>query len=774
MPFDAMLQQAVDASGEVILLTDRQGMLTFVNRAFERLYGYTASEVVGKATPRILKSDRTDPAVYTALWEQLNRGEIVRTSFTNRTRDGRLIDVDATINAVHDEAGDIVGFVAVQRDVTQEHLATAALARNEARYRTLAEAAHDAIFILNAEQRFVYVNRAALDSAGATLSDMIGHTVVECFPPGTGPELERDIEGVRKTGVATYTEKAIQFPRGIRWVSTWLVPIPSAVGQPCDVMGISRDMTDRHEMAAALERQHHFLDAVIQASPVGIILVNESGWTCEMANAAVRAFAGDDLVPGARLADVWPSVAAQLVPLLERTMGSTTPQNLDIELQPAEGTRTGQATRRAVVTASRLQLPYHTGAAVLVMLTDVTERRQLEEQLLQAQKMEAIGRLAGGIAHDFNNLLTPILGYSELVMATLAQEDSRHEDLEEVCRAAHSASELTRRLLTFSRKQITEPVVLDLNQVLADVEKIVRRAIGEDVEVIMTCAADLGHIRGDRTQVEQIVMNLSVNARDAMPKGGTLTITTADKTLSDHEAGARRPIPPGQYVVLSVTDTGTGMTPDVQSHLFEPFFTTKEFGKGTGLGLSTVYGIMSQSGGYIAVRSTPGEGTTFLMYFPRVDAAVTPASRSDADLPEPFCRGDETILIVEDNAGLKRLAQRVLKDCGYTTLVAENAADALRVARALRAPLHLLLTDMVMPKTDGLTLARQITAERPDTRVLLMSGYSGDDIVRRGTLPAGVRLLQKPFTRGALTRTVREVLDAPVAPPIDSTVETPR
>jgi two-component system, cell cycle sensor histidine kinase and response regulator CckA len=760
-----MLQQAVDASAEVIFMTDLHGTLTFVNQAFEHVYGYTASDVVGKHSALLLKSDRTTLAEYCAIWERLKHGDVVRSSFSNKTRDGRLIDVEATLNAVHDDAGAFAGYMAIERDVTVDNMSSAALAKSEARYRALAEGAHDAIFIVGGDNRYEYANRTAAAGVGLTPAAVIGRTIADCFSPEVARRIEDEINGVRTGGVATYSEQPIAFAHGTHWMSTWLVPVPDAQGKPCDVMGIARDMTDRHQMAELLDRQRLLLEAVIQASPVGIVLVTANGWICEMANAAVRAFGGEALVTGASVADAWPGAAAALVPLLERAAASATPLSQDLHLPPA---RAGEVARHAVVTASRLELPHHPGAAVLLMLTDVTDRKQLEDQLLQAQKMEAIGRLAGGIAHDFNNLLTPIIGYSELVTSTLADDDPRRRDLDEISRAAHSASALTRRLLTFSRKQVTEPTVLDLNDVLTDVERIVRRAIGEDVEVTVSCAPGLGRIRADRTQLEQIVMNLGVNARDAMPVGGRLLITTTKKTLHHGEAGARRPIPAGEYIVLSVTDTGTGMTPEVQSHLFEPFFTTKEFGKGTGLGLSTVYGIVKQSDGHISVRSAPGQGTTFLVYFPCTDAPATPTAEAAAPIAPPAV-GHETVLIVEDNDGLRRLAQRILTDAGYTTLAAEDSDAAMRVAHEFHAPIHLLLTDVVMPKTDGLTLAHEMAAERPDTRVLLMSGYSGDDVKRRGVLPTGIKLLQKPFTRASLTRMVRQTLDGKTPLPASPT-----
>ncbi len=334
-PPSGMLQQAVDASSEVIFMTDLRGTFTFVNRAFERVYGYAASDVVGKHSALLLKSDRTTLADYCAIWERLKRGDAVRGSFLNKTRDGRLVDVEATLNAVHDDAGEFAGFMAIERDVTADIRAATALAKSEARYRALAEGAHDAIFILNGDNRYEYGNQSAAASVGLTPATMTGRTIAECFPPEVARGIEDEINGVRAGGVATYSEHPIAFPRGTRWMSTWLVPVPNAEGKPCDVMGIARDMTDRHEMGTLLERQRLLLDAVIQTSPVGIALVNSSGWTCEMTNAAVRAFGGASLVTGARLAEAWPGAAPALVPLLERAAASATPLSLDLDLHPA-------------------------------------------------------------------------------------------------------------------------------------------------------------------------------------------------------------------------------------------------------------------------------------------------------------------------------------------------------------------------------------------------------------------------------------------------------
>jgi two-component system cell cycle sensor histidine kinase/response regulator CckA len=397
-------------------------------------------------------------------------------------------------------------------------------------------------------------------------------------------------------------------------------------------MGIARDTTTQHELAEQLETQNLLLNSVINASPVGILLFDAASGTCDIANPAVGGLGAVGLTAGARLADGWPGAAAQLGPILGQAQQSKSLVQTDIDLPGA---------RRVTVIALRIQLPQR-GSRVLVMLTEVTERIQLQEQLLQAQKMEAIGRLAGGIAHDFNNLLTPILGYSELLLRTLEAGDPRREDVEEVCRAAKSAGALTRQLLTFSRKQISEPVVLNLNSVMDDLDKLLRRSIGEDIDVVQQHQSDLGSIRADRNQLEQVVMNLSVNARDAMPQGGTLTIATANRMLAEGGTGWKGRIPPGDYVVLSVTDVGTGIAPEVLSHLFEPFFTTKAFGEGTGLGLSTVYGIVAGSGGYIAVQTALGEGTVFNIYLPRVDVDAAPDAESPRRI-EALPTGDETI-----------------------------------------------------------------------------------------------------------------------------------
>lgn len=403
---------------------------------------------------------------------------------------------------------------------------------------------------------------------------------------------------------------------------------------------------------------------------------------------------------------------------------------------------------------------------LLALVRDITERKQserekqaLEEQLGQAVKMEAIGRLAGGIAHDFNNMLAIIQGYADLMLKSMSADDRHRADVESIRTASKRAAILTRQLLAFGRQQAVQPRVMDLNEVVADTDSMLRRIIGKDIELITIPGEDLWHVKVDPTQIEeQVIINLAANAREAMPSGGKLTIETSNITLDENYAAMHAEVTPGEYVMLAVSDTGMGMTEEVMSHIFEPFFTTKETGKGSGLGLSTVYGIVKQSVGHIWVYSELGKGTTFKIYLPRVD---TPAEHLMREYePGILPRGTETVLIAEDEPLVRDLTCRVLREQGYTVLEASDGGEALRAAeKSADEKIHLLVTDIVMPHMSGKDLAEQIEALHPKIKVLFVSGYTNNTVTHHGVLQKGVNFLAKPFTSGRLIRTVRRVLD---------------
>ena len=396
------------------------------------------------------------------------------------------------------------------------------------------------------------------------------------------------------------------------------------------------------------------------------------------------------------------------------------------------------------------------GVFAIAFVSAISPRKRLEEQLLHAQKMEAIGRLAGGVAHDFNNMLTVISGYNRMILDELSTLDPLRGYAEEILKAADRAGALTNQLLAFSRRQIMQPRVINVNAVLLQTQKMLRRVIGEDVELVLKNGVDVGNIKADPGHVEQAIVNLAVNARDAMPLGGDLTIETAAVTLDENYARTHMGVKPGDFTMIAVSDTGHGMDAETRRHIFEPFFTTKEKGKGTGLGLATVYGMVKQTGGDIWVYSEQGKGTTFKLYFPRVLEDVSESSGGDP--PSARRSGGETILVVEDEQAVRELTVRILEQLGYTILTASSGAEAIEISQAHAGHIDLLLTDVVMPNMSGRQLADRIQAARPKTKAMFLSGYTENTVVHHGVLDAGVDFLPKPFSRENLSRKLREVL----------------
>lgn len=540
---------------------------------------------------------------------------------------------------------------------------------------------------------------------------------------------------------------------GYRWVRDEQRLLRDAQGEPVEIVGAWVDITSSKQAAESLNEANQTLQSLVQTSPLAIIAYDLEGNVRSWNAAAERIFGWSEAeLLGHRNPIISEDQWTEFSDGLKITQRSGTFTNFETTRTTKDG---------VVLDVSLSCAPLIDGKGNIhgsvTVIADITERKGLEDQLRQSQKMEAIGRLAGGVAHDFNNLLTAIIGYSQLALGRLHKEDGMRKDLEEIERAGHRAAALTGQLLAFSRRQVLQPKVLDLNSVVSDLGKMLHRLIGEDVELEIRLDPELWHVKADRGQIDQIIMNLAVNSRDAMPEGGKLTIETANVELDESYSSEHVDARTGPHVLLAISDNGAGMDKQIRSRVFEPFFTTKEQGKGTGLGLSTVYGIVKQSGGHIGVYSELGMGTTFKVYLPIVDAELD--TREPRAATTSYPKGTETILLVEDETSVRKLASTILQDSGYTVVEAASGDEALEISGRHTARIHLMLTDVVMPGTSGREAAQSITALRPEMRVLYMSGYTDDAIVHHGILDAQTPFIQKPFTPAALLHKVRDLLD---------------
>ncbi|HEX7615042.1 MAG TPA: PAS domain S-box protein [Thermoanaerobaculia bacterium] len=546
------------------------------------------------------------------------------------------------------------------------------------------------------------------------------------------------------------------------WLRTNKVPLRDA-GGVFGILGTYEDITERRQAAIDLRESEERFRATFEQAAVGIAHVGPDGRflrvnqrLCEMVGYTREELLVQTFQELTHPADL----KADMENVRRMLAGEIQAYSMEKRYIRKDGTSAWIALTVSLHRDAEGEPKYF-----ISVIEDLEPRRRVEEQsarlrnqLEQAQKMESVGQLAGGIAHDFNNLLTAILGFCELILGD--ESTSHRSELEEIKYAGERAAALTRQLLAFSHKQVLQLEVLDLNVIVVNMKTMLGRLIGEDVRLTSTLSSEIGLVKADASQIEQVLLNLAVNARDAMPRGGDLRIGTATADVDGALAAAHAPCSPGRFVVLTVSDTGCGMDAETQRRVFEPFFTTKPKGKGTGLGLATVYGIVKQSGGFVSFSSEPKKGTTFRVYLPRANepgAAMSLSGASRADLP----RGTETILMVEDDDGVRRLACRVLEAFGYTVLSADSGRDALEIARDHEGRIDLVLTDVVMPEMSGRELERRLAEAGHAARVLFMSGYTDDAILHHGVLKSGVPFLQKPFTPGALGRKVREVLDTP-------------
>ncbi|MBI3669253.1 MAG: PAS domain S-box protein [Acidobacteria bacterium] len=630
--------------------------------------------------------------------------------------------------------------------------AEAALRASENRLRAIISTEPECVKLVTPDGTLLEINPAGLAMCEADHpSEVIGKSVHELVCPEYREKFRQFIEQVCR-GHKESMEFEFSGLKGTRrWMETYAVLLPNESDASPLVLAVTRDITERQRAEEALRRSEANYRSLVQGAPYGIYRVNAEG----------------------RLLDVNPALVEMLGYAAEAELLAVN-FDTDVHRDPGErsriihshperiegievGWKRKDGTAITVRLSGRPVRDADGAAACYEMIAEnVTEQRLLEHQLRQAQKMEAVGRLAGGVAHDFNNLLMVIKGHTELLLDRVRTDDWHYRKIEQIEKAADRAVGLTRQLLAFSRMQVLQPKVIDLNAVVAEMGKLLPRLIGEDIELAFLTDPTLGRVKADPGQMEQVILNLAVNARDAMPRGGKFIIETSNVDLDEAYARRHPPLVAGSYVMLAVTDNGIGMDAETQVHIFEPFFTTKDKGKGTGLGLATVYGVVKQSGGYIWLYSEPGRGTTFKIYLPRVEELVEAGRPAPSSAESP--QGTETILLAEDERDVREVAREFLGLSGYTVLEARNGAQAIEIATHHPGPIHLLVTDMVMPGMGGRELAGRLAPLRPEMKVVYMSGYTEYATVRQGELHENDVLLTKPFTRSLLARTVREVL----------------
>ena len=613
----------------------------------------------------------------------------------------------------------------------------------------------DGVLVMDLEGRITDMNPGAERLFGYTKAELLGQQVESLHHPSLQGRQERIIQAALRRDGRWSGELHFQRKDGSDGIADVVVVAQrDEHGVPNAWIGVNRDITARRRAEARLVEQRALLTALVNAAPVAIVAVDAEERVTLWNPAAERLFGWSAAeVLGRPLPLAEPFDSEEYQPVRDRVRSGQTVTGLETRRERKDGSRVDVLLSCAPFRDAQADL---SGAIALYL--DLTEYRRLEEQLRQSQKMDAIGQLAGGVAHDFNNLLTVIKAYSGIIADQMDDANPLKVDVGEIQRAAGRASSLTQQLLAFSRKQVLQPGVLDLNSVSRELEPMLRRLIGDDVQVVLRLDDAIGRVKADRSQVEQVLINLIVNARDAMPSGGTVSIETANVELSDSYSRRRPVVAPGKYVMIAVSDTGEGMDEETQSRIFEPFFTTKPAGKGTGLGLSTVYGIVKQSSGYIWVYSEPRMGTTFKVYLPVMEAEEMSVAAAEQAVRKPTL-GSETVLLVEDEPSVRSIARRILERNGYTVLEAHDGRHALRVADQYRQPIQLLLTDMMMPELTGRDVWRSLAPKRSELRVLYMSGYTNDDIVRRGLIEADSPFVQKPFTAADLARAVRSTLD---------------
>ncbi len=621
--------------------------------------------------------------------------------------------------------------------------------------RSIFDDMFEGVQIIDREWRYVYLNQTAAAHGRRAREELIHRSMPEAYPGIEETDMYRRIHRCMTERVPQRMVNRFTYPDGrTAWFDLRMSPVPQGV------LVLSVDVSEQKAAEEALRHSREDLATTLECIAEGVVTTDVAGHVTGM-NPAAETLTG------------WTAAECRGRPLGEivqfRRPGTGSAMEHPVEEVLREGPSAGFANDTALVRRDGQHIPIAGSAApirdgtgstrgVVMVLKDVREEHELASMLRHSQKMEAVGRLAGGMAHDFNNVLSVIGGYGDLLLQSVDEANPVRTGLTEMVKAAERGASLTRQLLSFSRKRVYEPAVLDVNEIIGGMEAMLRRLIGEDIELITRLAPDLQSVRFDAGQVEQVILNLSVNARDAMPQGGTLVIETGNVELDEHYARTHPDAHAGPHVMIAVTDTGEGMDEATKDRIFEPFFTTKATGKGTGLGLSTLYGNVKQGGGNIWVYSEPGRGTTFKVYLPRAEEVPsrTPPARP---AEEPAYTGHETILVVEDEPSVRELIRRLLERSGYEVLLAGSAEEALRLAETRDAAIHLLLTDVVLPGMGGPVLAKRLHADRPDLRIAFMSGYTDDAMMHYGVLDPGTAFIEKPLTSRNLLKKVREFLE---------------
>jgi two-component system cell cycle sensor histidine kinase/response regulator CckA len=744
----------IESSLDAIIGKDLDGVITSWNGGATKIFGYTAAEMIGTNVMQLIPDDRTDEEVH--ILRKIRAGEAVEAFETLRRRkDGCLIDVLVTASPIKDPHGTVIGAAKRMLDISDRKRAEGVLREREEQLRLYAEHSPAAIAMLDRDLKYLVVSRRWKEAFRLGEGSLVGRSHYDVFPEI--PRKWREANQRSLDGAVQAREMEI-FPRAdgtVDWLRWETRPWHTADGSIGGIIVFAENITERIVAGAALQASEERMRFALENAEIGIWDMDYRANTVRWSNTLEAQYG---LEPGT-FPGTTDAVLALVHPDDRETFRESTRQAIKFggDFSVLSRTIWPNGEVRWLNGAGRIQLDDR-GLPVrgVGISMDVTERHRLEEQYQQAQRMEAIGRLAGGVAHDFNNLLTVILGYCELLMRDFEEVDERRADVAEIQSAGRRASSLTRQLLAFSRKQMIAPRLIDINAVATDLDALLRRLIGEDIQIALDLAPDLALVMADRGQIEQIVMNLAVNARDAMPKGGVLSIKTANAPRDEHQPQPHPSAESGDCVMLIVSDTGSGMTPDVRARVFEPFFTTKDVGKGTGLGLSTVYGIVAQNGGSIDIDTELGKGTSFRICFPQ--ATESEGVAEAVVMPARPLAAMKTVLLVEDENGVRELARKLLERLGYVVLVASNAEEAMLVVEK-NDSIDVVLTDVVMPGASGTELTTRIEQLRSGIKFVYMSGYTEEAIVPHGVLRPGILFLNKPFSSETLGEKIRQALE---------------